>query len=1277
MHLIPSLCVLTKSCRCSNCQRTVLPVDLDPGEGLAAVARSSTPDRADSWDTPDAVDRTPARVRGSDAPLSPGSARSAVSQAFQSGRRDGRIAAAALPVAAGPVAGPIAGPMTPPEPDVPELSSASSAKLERPVPATAGGASESLLDEDTRRRVQMTRSFTKLGEKTSLPAPAGPELAGRGAANGVANGVFSRSLDRAQGPVPVSTALVSSRIEGIEGPRRSPSGIPVPRNRSAKPRASRAPLASAPQADIAPTSEADSDNGDGAAPPKPQDFGLAQPADAQPSHAPAEVADRQMSLPHAAPRAPDGFTEEASPEQDMIGSAGAVDIPQAAQIDADPKERGFVGWFLHWFLALHRSHHWIVHLEWASLLAVCLYQFPGTTMELTSSPHVDELRAQLHDQQARLQANSEREEDLRAQAALLAIENDELKWRHRRQTAFDVVAIGSVILLILASRQGTAAAGDGSRRCDAVRQIAARLISVCAFVGRQLQQFLGRTWLVRIGAVICFYAVVFASGRTRAYLLSFCVAAGCAALFSRQTGGATVLQPLEELADVEAPSNISPFNRRVLRAHNINTEANTLPLGHDTTGSPMRPGPPAGLGLLVTPPRRLARKTPRKPGLSATRRAVDAVIATRVLGRLHGTPFSLRGAPSVEPKPEPELELEPEPEPEPEDEDDDDDMSEEYGFAHDPRSATLVVGAASLAQHMTATVAQFGLQTPRHLECTGLATSPPLADGPLLNTNELRGKVAIVKRGASTFVDKARRAQAAGVVGVIIVNTDDEPYVPLAGTPTRGRASPGADISVPVICVRKVDGDIIDAMCAISSDGTVPISLSYPGHALVAASPAEVSSSPPTSGTLTVTIIKCRQLISCNHDQLSDPFLTLWLGDRQLGTMRPIDRIKSGIDQKLASKFRRSPAGPSPVKGENSSQMQRSSTRYKDVDPEFQERFTFSMETGLPDSSYVLQCVVQDASSDNRPMWKGGRNKEKPFLGELSVDLSEAFDEWNFQSVELIREFTDSEGKVDPDHLKDRLLQISHQAMRASDDVAALNLGPYGSVHMQLEFRPTAAAAAAADHSDTSARKLWAGPDSDRESQTRLNFGGASLPATLSVRSEDPAPEPEPSPGLGSGDLRVQDLERQIAAKPEPEPAAADPLAAEQREAPPARPARSSRGAPGRPADAAPAPLSPAIEPASTSCTDCGSTGPGHVDEHGDQFCEECWEAFEAAAEEGEEGEEEKEQKPVVATPTQQIEAKMREWLGDVPTGQSHRGKKRGSPTLTSPFGACTAAQGS
>jgi len=69
---------------------------------------------------------------------------------------------------------------------------------------------------------------------------------------------------------------------------------------------------------------------------------------------------------------------------------------------------------------------------------------------------------------------------------------------------------------------------------------------------------------------------------------------------------------------------------------------------------------------------------------------------------------------------------------------------------------------------------------------------PPLGDAELTNAAALVGAVAVIGRGGCSLVGKARRAQAAGAVGVIIVNTKDEPFAPRGADDT---------ITIPVVCV--------------------------------------------------------------------------------------------------------------------------------------------------------------------------------------------------------------------------------------------------------------------------------------------------------------------------------------------------------------------------------------------------------------------------------------------------------------------------------------------
>ena len=50
---------------------------------------------------------------------------------------------------------------------------------------------------------------------------------------------------------------------------------------------------------------------------------------------------------------------------------------------------------------------------------------------------------------------------------------------------------------------------------------------------------------------------------------------------------------------------------------------------------------------------------------------------------------------------------------------------------------------------------------------------PELANEELTNADQLKGKLAIAKRGGGSFVDKAQRVVAAGAHGLVVVNTDN------------------------------------------------------------------------------------------------------------------------------------------------------------------------------------------------------------------------------------------------------------------------------------------------------------------------------------------------------------------------------------------------------------------------------------------------------------------------------------------------------------------------
>ncbi|KAJ1958036.1 hypothetical protein GGI12_004844 [Dipsacomyces acuminosporus] len=61
-------------------------------------------------------------------------------------------------------------------------------------------------------------------------------------------------------------------------------------------------------------------------------------------------------------------------------------------------------------------------------------------------------------------------------------------------------------------------------------------------------------------------------------------------------------------------------------------------------------------------------------------------------------------------------------------------------------------------------------------------------------------QILVIKRGNCTFVDKAQHAQAAGAVGVLIVNNEDELMSPTSASP---------NVTIPVVVIKSADGEAI------------------------------------------------------------------------------------------------------------------------------------------------------------------------------------------------------------------------------------------------------------------------------------------------------------------------------------------------------------------------------------------------------------------------------------------------------------------------------------
>ena len=123
--------------------------------------------------------------------------------------------------------------------------------------------------------------------------------------------------------------------------------------------------------------------------------------------------------------------------------------------------------------------------------------------------------------------------------------------------------------------------------------------------------------------------------------------------------------------------------------------------------------------------------------------------------------------------------------------------------------AVLTIKTTDGEVEINATVAAFGERVARLSNVPLILAYPPLADAALTNAHEIRGAVAVIARGAVPFVEKARRAQAADAVGVIFINETDEPYVALG-------MDGDSDIVLPVVCVRRSDGETLHKKIAAS-----------------------------------------------------------------------------------------------------------------------------------------------------------------------------------------------------------------------------------------------------------------------------------------------------------------------------------------------------------------------------------------------------------------------------------------------------------------------------
>lgn len=105
------------------------------------------------------------------------------------------------------------------------------------------------------------------------------------------------------------------------------------------------------------------------------------------------------------------------------------------------------------------------------------------------------------------------------------------------------------------------------------------------------------------------------------------------------------------------------------------------------------------------------------------------------------------------------------------------------------------------------------------------ASSSPssLGCGSLVNGASLAGKIALVRRGNCTFLEKIQLAQNAGAIAVIIMNNTAGEPIAIGGTDTNGT------VTIPSVMVSRSTGDLLEAALL---NGNVNVTLNPPADGL-------------------------------------------------------------------------------------------------------------------------------------------------------------------------------------------------------------------------------------------------------------------------------------------------------------------------------------------------------------------------------------------------------------------------------------------------------------
>ncbi len=103
------------------------------------------------------------------------------------------------------------------------------------------------------------------------------------------------------------------------------------------------------------------------------------------------------------------------------------------------------------------------------------------------------------------------------------------------------------------------------------------------------------------------------------------------------------------------------------------------------------------------------------------------------------------------------------------------------------------------------------------------STTPTTACQPLVNGSEIAGNIALIDRGACSFVLKVQHAQDAGAIGVIIANHKPHGVTPMSGV------SPSS--TIPAVMISKANGDSVKVHIDPPTSGAsgVTATLTNPG----------------------------------------------------------------------------------------------------------------------------------------------------------------------------------------------------------------------------------------------------------------------------------------------------------------------------------------------------------------------------------------------------------------------------------------------------------------